>query len=86
MIKLNIQNSGETTNGKALGTLMFLGIISILGLIFIKEGTLLSIAGLLLGIISLKEIKQFKQIGRKLALVGIVFNLIGFIGIVNLIV
>ena len=51
-----------------------------------KEGTLLSIAGLLLGIISLKEIKQFKQMGRKLALVGIVFNLIGSIGIVNLIV
>ena len=85
MIKLNIQSSGETTNGKALGTLI-LGIISILGLIFIKEGTLLSIAGLLLGIISLKEIKQFKQMGRKLVLVGIVFNLIGFIGIVNLIV
>ena len=85
MVKLNIQNSGETTNGKALGTLI-LGIISILGLIFIKEGTHLSIAGLLLGIISLKEIKQFKQMGRKLALVGIAFNLIGFIGIVNLIV
>jgi hypothetical protein len=85
VIILNIQNSGEITNGKALGTLI-LGIISILGLIFIKEGTLLSIAGLLLGIISLKEIKQYKQIGRKLALVGIVFNLIGFIGIVNLIV
>ncbi|WP_456276131.1 DUF4190 domain-containing protein [Bacillus sp. AK128] len=78
---MNTKTSEKTTNGKAIGSLL-IGIVSIFGLIFVEEGTLLSIVGLMLGVISLKETKQFKQIGRKIALVGIAFNLIGLISIV----
>jgi hypothetical protein len=80
---LNTQDSEKTTNGKAIGSLI-IGMISIFGLIFIEEGTLLSIAGLILGIMSLKETKPFKEIGSKLAMGGILLNFIGFIGFVRL--
>jgi hypothetical protein len=40
--------------------------------------------GLLLGIISLKETKPFKEIGSKLAMGGILLNFIGFISFVRL--
>ena len=42
-----------------------------------EEGSILSIAGLLLGIIGIREIKQFKQNGRKVALAGIIYNCLG---------
>ncbi len=83
MILLNIQDPKKTTNGKAIGSLI-IGIIAILGLIFFQEGTLLSIAGLILGIMSLKETKPFKEIGSKLVMGGILLNFIGFIGFVCL--
>ncbi|ERN53861.1 DUF4190 domain-containing protein [Alkalihalophilus marmarensis] len=73
------------TNGKALGSFLT-GISAIIGLFFFKEGTILSIVGLMLGVIGLKEIKRYEQKGNKLALVGTFFSLIGFIGFTMFIV
>ncbi|MFN7249893.1 MAG: hypothetical protein ACK4M9_03790 [Anaerobacillus sp.] len=70
-------------NNKAAGSLG-IGILTIIGLFLFKEGSLLSIVGLLLGVISLKETKKYKEKGRSLGLIGIVCNLIGFIGFVIL--
>ena len=76
-----MSNQGQniSTNGFAVGSLI-IGCLSIIGLILSQDGRLLSIMGILLGIIGLKEVKQFKQKGTKLALVGIIFNSIGLIG------
>ncbi|WP_226669636.1 hypothetical protein [Metabacillus litoralis] len=79
---MNDKGSKKNNNVNAILSLI-IGIISIFGLIFIKEGTLLSIAGLILGVMSLKE-TNVKLLGEKLSLVGIVFNLIGFTGLIIL--
>lgn len=81
---MNLEDLEKNTVGKAIGSLI-LGLISIFGLMFIQEGTALCIAGLILGIDSLNE-TIVNQLGRKLSLVGIVFNLIGLIGFITLIV
>lgn len=81
---MNPQTTEKNTNGIAIGSFM-IGIISIFGLIFIQEGTALSIAGLILGVFSLKE-TQARLVSRKLGLIGIAFNLIGFIGFITLMV
>ena len=73
------QEQNISTNGFAIGSLI-IGCLSIIGLIFSQDGRLLSIMGILLGIIGLKEVKQFKQKGTKLALVGIILNCIGLVG------
>ena len=73
------QRQNISTNGFAIWSLI-IGCVSITGLIFSQDGRILSIMGILQGIIGLKEAKQFKQKGIKLALVGIIFNSIGLIG------
>ncbi|MGM0845670.1 MAG: DUF4190 domain-containing protein [Bacillota bacterium] len=80
---MDSQSLEKNTNGKALGSLL-MGIIAIAGLFFFKEGTILSIVGIVLGIISNKEIKQYEQKGSKLALVGMVFSLIGLVSFIVL--
>jgi uncharacterized membrane protein len=85
VIILDSQATEKVVNNKAAASLV-IGVLTIIGLFVFEEGTLLSIVGLLLGVISLKETKQYKGKGRKLALVGIVFNLIGLIGSVSLFV
>lgn len=67
MILLDTQDIQEikVTNGKAIGSLI-IGIVSILGLILIEGGTILSVVGLLLGMIGLRETKQLKQNGGNL--------------------
>ncbi|OIJ20145.1 hypothetical protein BKP45_10185 [Anaerobacillus alkalidiazotrophicus] len=82
---MNIKNSEKVVNGKIIASFVF-GILTIIGLVFFEEGTLLSIVGIMLGVIGLKETKQYEHKGSKLALVSIGFNLIGFIGSVSLIV
>ncbi|WP_186577002.1 hypothetical protein [Aquibacillus kalidii] len=77
----NQVNHVNSINKKAIGSFM-IGMIAIFGLIFIKEGTILSLVGLLIGVISLKEGKQLNQRGAILALVGITFNVIGCIGFI----
>lgn len=79
---LNSQGIQEVkgTNGKAIGSLI-IGLVSILGLIFIDGGTILSVAGLLLGMIGLRETKQLKQNGGKFAIAGIICNCLGFFGL-----
>ncbi len=72
----DVENKG--INGKAIGSLI-IGIISILGFILIEGDSILSIAGLLLGIIGIREIKKFKQNGRSLALTGVIFNCFGIL-------
>ena len=64
MILLNTQDIQEikVTNGKAIGSLI-ISILSILGLILIEGGTFLSVGGLLLGMIGLRETQQLKQNG-----------------------
>ncbi|MBM7602569.1 thiamine transporter ThiT [Metabacillus crassostreae] len=79
---MNEKGSEENIKFNAVFSLI-IGIISIFGLIFVKEGTFLSIAGLIWGLMSLKE-SNVKQRGRKLALVAIAFNFIGFIGVITL--
>lgn len=59
-------------NGKAVGSLL-IGIISLLGLFLVGSGGILSVAGLFLGVFSLKD----KQWGRNVGLTGIALNLIG---------
>ena len=78
MILLDTQDIQEikVTNGKAIGSLI-IGIVSILGLILKEGGTILSVAGLLLGMIGLRETKQLKQNGGKFAIAGIICNCLG---------
>lgn len=68
----------QVTNGKAIGSVL-IGIVSILGFILLERGTVLSLAGLFLGLIGLKETKQFNQTGGKLAIAGILFNCFGVV-------
>lgn len=61
------------TNGKAIGSLI-IGILSILGFFLMKDGTILSVAGLLLGIMGLREAKKLKQNGQGHAKAGMICN------------
>lgn len=65
-------------NGKAVASLI-LGILSIVTIIFVGLGIILGIIGLILGIIGLREIKRFKQEGRKMAITGIICSSLGII-------
>ncbi|SES44652.1 DUF4190 domain-containing protein [Psychrobacillus sp. OK032] len=66
----------KVTNGKAMGSLI-IGIVSILGIILLEGGLILSVLGLLLGMIGLRETKQLKQNGSKFAIAGIICNCLG---------
>ena len=70
----------KVTNGKALGSLI-IGIVSILGLILLEGGTILSVVGLLLGMIGIRETKQLKQNGGKFAVAGIICNCLGIVSL-----
>ena len=82
LILLNTIDNQEikVTNGKAIGSLI-IGILSILGLILIEGGTFLSVGGLLLGMIGLRETKQLKQNGGKLAIAGVICNCFGIVSL-----
>lgn len=67
-------------NGKAVGSVL-IGIVSILGIILVGDGSALGAAGLLLGLFALREIKSLGQQGRGLAVFGVILN---FISIVRL--
>ncbi|WP_223068659.1 DUF4190 domain-containing protein [Paenibacillus caui] len=72
------ENKG--TNGKAVGSLL-IGILSIFGIVIIGNGAVLSLAGLLLGILGLRETKKLRQKGRKLAVAGIIFNCLAIVSL-----
>ncbi|SDN39061.1 DUF4190 domain-containing protein [Bacillus sp. OK048] len=76
MLKTQVIPENKGTNGKAVGSLL-IGILSIFGIFFIGYGAILSVAGLLLGIIGLRETKKLRQKGRNIAMVGIIFNCLG---------
>ena len=62
LILLNTQDNHEikVTNGKAIGSLI-IGILSILGLILFEGGTILSVGGLLLGMIGLEKLNSLNK-------------------------
>jgi|GEM_PF-1755571 len=62
---------------KALTSLM-LGIFST-AFSFFFLFIIVAIIGLIVGIIALKEIKKFKQEGRKIAITSIIFNILGIV-------
>ncbi|WEG14452.1 DUF4190 domain-containing protein [Pullulanibacillus sp. KACC 23026] len=74
-IKGLITVSGEgvlkrnVSNRKALTSLVF-GILSII--FYFCVGIILGVIGLIVGIVALKEIKRFKQEGRKRATIGVI--------------
>jgi len=70
---------GNITNGKATASLI-LGIISIISIPIITNVRLiLSITGLVLGIVGLKELKSLNQRGKKAAISGIICNGLGIL-------
>jgi hypothetical protein len=77
---LNTFTEPKKINGKALGSLL-IGLISIAGMLMVGEGTLLSIAGLIFGLIGLRETK-LQQGGYLAAVLGIICNGIGIISLV----
>ena len=77
MSDLDVSKS-SVTNGKAT-TSLILGVISIL-LVFVPFlGLILGVIGLILGIIGLIDIKDSKQVGKKLAISGIVCSSLGIL-------
>ncbi|WP_338473060.1 DUF4190 domain-containing protein [Niallia sp. XMNu-256] len=76
--KIILENIGM--NGKAIGSLL-LGIVSTFGIFLVGYGGILSIAGLLLGLFALTEIKKFKLKGRISAVIGVILNCIGIISL-----
>lgn len=70
----------KDTNGKAVGSLL-IGIGSIIGIFLVGNGAILSVAGLLLGIIGLRETNKLRQKGIKLAMVGIISNCLGIVSL-----
>jgi uncharacterized BrkB/YihY/UPF0761 family membrane protein len=74
----NEDNSERNVSNRTAITTLILGILSIVTLFF-GVGIILGVIGLIIGIVALKEIKRFKQEGRKMAITGIVCNVIGII-------
>ena len=68
----------EHMNGKAVGSLV-IGVLAVIGLFLIGEGTMIYVLGLFLGLIALQEIKTYKQKGIKMAWWGIALNCIGIL-------
>ncbi|MCF8012328.1 MAG: DUF4190 domain-containing protein [Clostridiales bacterium] len=71
-------SEGKVLNSKAIAALI-LGILSIVTLFFVGLGVILGVIGLILGIIGLKEIKLFKQEGRRMAVAGIICSSFGIL-------
>lgn len=65
-------------NSKVIGSLL-IGFLSLIGLLLVQEGSLLSIIGILFGIVGLIEIKQQRQKGIVIAILGLVLNCIGLV-------
>ncbi|MFS0874302.1 hypothetical protein [Paenibacillus xylanilyticus] len=68
------------TNKIALGSLL-IGIISIIGIVLVGYGAILSVAGILLGVLSLKETKQMRQREIIIIVVGFILNSLGIVSI-----
>lgn len=69
----------KKTNIKAKSSLL-LGIISIIGIFLVGYSPAgVGLAGLLLGTLSLREIKKLREKGIKLAVVGIIFSCLGIV-------
>lgn len=58
-----------------MGSLL-LGLVSIIGILFVGQGSFLSIAGILLGFIGVREINSFNQNGKGLAIIGMILNFV----------
>ncbi len=70
---------GNTMNRKA-ATSLTLGIISIIFIPIVSDiGFIISLVGLILGYISLQELKSVHQVGKKAAIVGIICNSLGIL-------
>ncbi|SDH90214.1 protein of unknown function [Alteribacillus persepolensis] len=68
-----------SVNGKAITSLV-LGIVSlVMVFLFVVISPILSIVGLVFGIIALKEIKRTEQNGRGLAIAGNICSVVGLI-------
>jgi hypothetical protein len=65
-------------NLKAIGSFL-IGLFSILGVFLIGEGAIISVAGLLIGFLSIKEIKKSKQKGIIVAIIGLFLNGLGMV-------
>ncbi|MCH1627785.1 hypothetical protein [Fredinandcohnia quinoae] len=70
----------KVTNGKAIASVM-IGVLSILGIFLVGEVALISIAGLFLSMVSLRETKKYQQNGSMWAGVGLIFNGIAIISL-----
>lgn len=70
------QNRDNQMNGKAVFSLV-IGILAVVGIFLVGEGTMIYVLGLFLGMVALVEIKTNKQDGLKIAWWGIILNCIG---------
>ncbi|MGO4889237.1 DUF4190 domain-containing protein [Anaerobacillus sp. MEB173] len=69
----------RTLNSNYALASLILGIISIITTILTIPGFTLGIIGLIFGIFGLREIKHERQTGRKMAIAGVVCNIIGIV-------
>lgn len=83
-------SKSNITNGKATASLI-LGVISIVLMPVPFGGLILSVVGLILGIVGLSEIKRLNQGGKKTAIAGIVCSglailipILGYIAFMNI--
>ncbi len=70
----------QDMNKEAIGSLL-IGIVSMIGIFLVGNGTVLSAAGLLLGVLSLREAKKLRQKGAKLAAAGLILNCLGIVSL-----
>ncbi|MBB5171953.1 DUF4190 domain-containing protein [Texcoconibacillus texcoconensis] len=70
--------SKHKTNTKAVISLV-VGVVSIVLVYFPMFGFPLSITGIVLGILALREIKQTQEPGRGVAISGLICSILGFV-------
>ncbi|WP_249872668.1 DUF4190 domain-containing protein [Oceanobacillus saliphilus] len=76
MTDIEILNATEVKkNNKGTVSLIF-GILSIVTS-FVGVGFILGISGLIFGVIGLKQIKRYKQNGKRMAVIGLFCCLVG---------
>lgn len=80
MLETQKNPNKKDINKEAIGSLL-LGIVSMIGIFLVGNGTALSLAGLLLGVLSLREARKLRQKGAKLAVAGIILNCLGIVSL-----
>ncbi|MGD6856008.1 hypothetical protein ACQCVO_13105 [Bacillus infantis] len=78
---MNTFTETQKISGKAAGSLL-IGLLAIAGIMLAGEGSVLNIAGLILGAAGARETKRGKQAGFLAALAGIILNGIGVISLI----